>query len=85
MIKIMDFYGEFCGPCRVTGQNLDVVVKNHPEIIVEKIDAVENDELVEEYSIRSIPALIYFKDGVEVKRTTGLQTVQQIEGVLKEL
>lgn len=85
MIKIMDFYGEFCGPCKLTGQNLDEVKTNHPEIEIEKIDAEENDELVEEYSIRNVPTLIYFKGGVEVKRTTGLQTIRQIEDVLKEL
>lgn len=82
-IIVKDFYSEGCGPCRLTGQNLDTVMKNHPEIEVEKIDAEDDDEQVEKFRIRNIPTLIYLKDGVEVKRTTGLQTIQQIEDILK--
>lgn len=84
-VVIKDFYGEGCGPCRLTGQNLDSVLKAHPELVVEKIDAEDDDEQVEKFGIRNIPTLIYFKDGEEVKRTTGLQTKQQIEDILKEL
>lgn len=84
-IIVKDFYSEGCGPCRLTGQNLDAVVKNHTEIKVEKIDAEDDDEQVEKFGIRNIPTLIYLKDGVEVKRTTGLQTIQQIENVLKDV
>ena len=84
-VVIKDFYGEGCGPCRLTGQNLERVLNTHPELVVEKIDAEDEDDLVEEFGIRSIPTLVYLKDGVEVKRTTGLQSAQQIEDVLKSI
>ena len=85
MIEVKDFFSEWCGPCKTVSSTLDRLIEKYPDVKIEKIDVEENDELVEQYGIMNVPTLIYFKDGVEVKRTTGLQNVQQIEDILKEL
>lgn len=72
MIKILDFYANWCQPCKRLAPILDKVSQDNPDISIEKIN-VETDEenLSEPYGILSIPTLIFFKDGKMVDRING--------------
>ncbi len=70
MIKILDFYAEWCGPCKMVSPILEEFQKE-TGIEVEKIDVDENIVLSATYNIMSVPTLVLLKDRKEVKRHCG--------------
>ena len=73
MVTVMKFSSKGCGPCRM----IDAITEDL--MCVKSIDIDEHPELVEEYSIASVPTLIFFNDGIEYSRTVGLVSKQIIE------
>jgi thioredoxin 1 len=78
-LKVMDFNATWCGPCRTLAPIIKDLMDEYGDgeksgVIVEKIDVDENRELAEKYSIRSIPTIIFEKDGEVLERVTGLQS-----------
>lgn len=72
---LVDFYAEWCGPCKMLEPVLEEV-QNDIKVIKVNIDM--HNDLAAKYSIMSIPTLVYFKNGVEVKRTLGFQSKDMI-------
>ena len=68
MIKIVDFYATWCGPCKVLAKTLEEI-KEVPDVTIEKVDIEDNPELTEQYKVRSVPTLVFFKNN-EMKATT---------------
>ena len=75
-MKIIKFYSDTCGPCKVLDSNL-----KKANIKYESINANddENDVLVEKYKIRAVPTLIKENNGVEIARHTGIMTEEQLK------
>lgn len=71
MIKILDFYAQWCAPCKAIAPILDELHNDFPDVQIDKIDIEENDEVAEYYNIRNIPTLLFFKDGVQVDKIVG--------------
>ena len=71
----VDFYANWCGPCRMLGPIMDEISSDYN---VYKIDVDEEGELASEYGIMSIPCVILFKDGKEYCRSVGLKTKEDI-------
>ena len=65
---IVDFWAEWCGPCKALAPILDEVAGEVSNAKVVKVNVDEAQELAQQYGIRGIPTLIFFKDG-EVKST----------------
>ena len=61
MIKIVDFYATWCGPCKVFSKTLEEI-KELPDVTIEKVDIEDNPELTEQYKVRSVPTLVFFKN-----------------------
>ena len=70
-LVIVDFYANWCAPCRMLGQVLEEVLETQPEIVVAKINVDEEGELAQAFSIRSIPQLYISKDGQIVRNISG--------------
>ncbi len=77
---LIDFYADWCGPCRMLGPILDEISKEHT---VYKVNVDNEMELAQKYGIMSIPCMILFKDGEEVKRLIGLHSKSEIEELFK--
>ncbi|MCE2993116.1 MAG: thioredoxin [Alphaproteobacteria bacterium] len=72
-VTIVDFWAEWCGPCRQLGPILeDFASENIASIKVCKMNVDENPETPSKYGIRSIPTLIMFKDGKQVATKVGV-------------
>lgn len=85
---LVDFWAEWCGPCRMVAPILDEVAKEyHGKLKVVKVNVDENQKTAMDYRIRSIPTLAFIKNGQLVKQIVGAQPkdrlIQEIEEVLK--
>jgi len=69
---LVDFWAEWCGPCKALAPILDEVAgENTEKLTVAKVNVDENPELARQFDIMSIPTLIVFKDGQPVHRFQG--------------
>lgn len=77
-MKILKFYAEWCGPCKMLSKTLDTMKEQIPYEIVE-ID-VDNDlESSQKYGIRGVPTMIMVDGDTEVKRQTGNMSAEQLK------
>ena len=71
-ITIVDFYADWCGPCRHISPILDKIAKGNPDIALQKINFDQHRDLAQEYNVTAIPhIIIYDKDGKEVETVIG--------------
>lgn len=81
-IVIVDFYGSWCMPCRMLAPTLEKVSKDL-NIKLAKVDIDENEELVREYKIMSVPTLKIFKDGELINSSVGVISESTLIQLLK--
>ena len=78
---LVDFWAEWCGPCRVLTPILEEI-SNETGLLVGKLNVDENPKKTSEYSVQSIPTMVLFKDGQPVHRVIGAMPKHRL---LKEL
>ena len=82
----VDFWAEWCGPCKYMGPILSAFAEANPSVTVAKVDVDENQELSEAYGIRSIPTIAVFqKDLTPVKTIIGAVPLSTLDSALKAL
>ena len=81
---LADFNATWCGPCRMLAPILEEVSEERESAKIVSIDVDENLELANSYKVSSIPCLVLFKDGKEVKRSVGLVGKDEIIKMLGE-
>lgn len=80
---LVDFWAEWCGPCRAVGPILDQIAAEHSEKLdIVKVNVDENPELAMKYQITSIPAMKVYQKGEVVKTVIGAKPKQAIEADL---
>ncbi len=76
---IVDFWATWCGPCKMLGPTIEQLADElEGKITVGKVDVDENRNLAGQFGVMSIPTVIYFKDGKEIKRFVGVQTKDKL-------
>ena len=70
---VVDFYATWCGPCKMFGPIFEEV-SNEKNINFVKLDVDKHSNIAREYGVMSIPTIILFKDGKEIKRFTGFMS-----------
>lgn len=84
-LSVVDLWAEWCGPCRIQLPILEEFAKNNPDVQVVKLNVDENQELASSFGVRSIPTLIFFKNGEEKRRVVGVQNIQNLTKAKEEL
>ena len=87
-ITVVDFWAEWCGPCRVQSPIIDKLAedyKDNPNMKFTKLDVDANPETAMKYQVLSIPTLIFFKGGEKVDAFIGLQSEDRIKQKVAEL
>lgn len=83
---LVDFWAEWCGPCRMLTPVLEKMAEDHSEkIIVAKVNVDENPGIASEYGITSIPAVFAFKDGEKVATSIGAKPQETLESEFSDL
>lgn len=81
----MDFFAEWCGPCRMqTPTMLELEADYEGRAEIKKVDVDKEGELASKYSIFVVPTLVLEKDGVELKRWMGVTSKEELEQALND-
>ena len=85
-VVVADFWATWCGPCKAMGPSIDELSAEYEgQALIGKVDVEENNDLAEKYAIRSVPTIIFFKDGEMIDKMVGLQSKAVLEARIKEL
>ena len=76
---LVDFFANWCGPCKMLAPELEKFAEKHPEIDVFKVNVDNDMELAVEYKIEVIPTLILIKNGKVEKRVSGYFDLTELE------
>ena len=82
---LVDFWAEWCGPCKMMDGPLDELAgENSGKLTVAKLNVDENPSTMTSYSVMSIPTLIVFQNGEEKRRLVGARSKGQLEAELSD-
>ena len=83
MPVLVDFYADWCGPCKMLSPIVEEVAQENSNIKVVKINVDESQEIAVKYQVMSIPTLVGIKNGNEVTRSVGVVSKSQILNMFK--
>ena len=84
-VSVIDFYADWCGPCKMLATTLTQVEESSPQASFYKVDIDANMELAANLNIKNIPTVIFFKDGMEQRRLLGNNPPSSYENIINEL
>lgn len=77
-ISLLDFYADWCGPCRMVLPIVDEIASERDDLFVAKINVNDNPDLAREFGVLSIPTLIVMKNGKVINRASGARSKEKI-------
>lgn len=81
-IVLVDFYAEWCGPCKMLSPIVDEIAKERADIKVGKVNIDESSELAIQHRVMSVPTLLVMQNGKELARSVGYKAKQEILSML---
>ena len=82
-VALVDFYADWCGPCKMMGPIIDEIADECIDITVAKVNVDESPELASKYRVMTIPTLIIFKNGEILNQLIGLQSKEELVDLLE--
>jgi thioredoxin 1 len=82
-LVMVDFWAEWCGPCRALGPKLEEIAQEKSNVKVVKINIDQNKETASRFGIRSIPTMILFKNGKDVETLMGNLPKEEISAKIE--
>ena len=82
---LLDFYADWCGPCRMVSPIVDEIAEEREDILVGKINVDNEPELAQKFGVISIPTLVILKDGKVVNQSAGARPKAQILSLLENV
>lgn len=79
---LLDFYADWCGPCRMVAPFVEEIADENPQILVCKINVDNEPELAQQFAVSTIPTLIVIKDGKITNQLSGAVPKQRILALL---
>ena len=83
-LMMVDFWADWCGPCRMLGPVIEQLAGQYPDVVVGKVNVDDEQELALRYGVMSIPTVIFFKDGKEIDRKVGVMPEASFTAVLDQ-
>lgn len=84
-VVLVDFYADWCGPCKVVAPILDELSKKYKDVLFAKVDIDKNQDLASKYSIFSIPTFLIIKNGDVKNQFVGAQSREGFESEIKKV
>lgn len=84
-LVVVDFYADWCGPCRLLSPVLETLDKANENVSFVKVNVDDSPELCSDYGIKNVPTLIFIKEGKELTRTSGAQSETSIQDKINSL
>ncbi len=81
---LVDFYADWCGPCRMLSPVIEEIAKENDEYEFVKVNVDDCPDVSRKYGIMSIPTLIVFEKGEEKKKTLGFHSLDEVKEFLKD-
>ncbi len=80
---LLDFYADWCGPCRMVSPLVDQIADENPQYMVGKINVDEQPELAAQFGVSSIPMLVVLENGNIINKSVGAKPKPQILAMLE--
>ena len=81
-LMIIDFYAEWCMPCQMLSPILQELDKKYPDVEFFRVNVDEAENYAVTQNINSIPTLVFYKDGAEVERVVGVNSIDKLSNII---
>ena len=81
---LLDFYADWCGPCKMVSPIIDEIAEENPQYVIGKINVDENPELAMEFGVSTIPNLVIMENGVIINQIAGARPKAAILKMLED-
>jgi thioredoxin 1 len=80
---LIDFYADWCGPCKMLSPIVDKIAEETSDIVVSKVNVDDEEDIAAKYGVMSIPTLVVLKNGEVAGKSVGVQPKEKILELLK--
>jgi thioredoxin 1 len=85
-VVVVDFWAPWCGPCRTVGPVIEELAKEYEgKVKIGKLNVDENSQTAGQYSVMSIPSVLFFKDGQPMKTMVGAQSKEKYKQEIEQI